>query len=149
MNRINYWAVGAAAVVTLVASSVYYMVFGGVWASLRGVPTAAPQPWELAGQLGRNLVEVLVMAVLLSRLQIRTRREAAGFGLLVWLGFQAMMIAGSVLHESYPVGLYVLHVGDALMTTLLVVLILSTWRRGRQATDGPGQAVTVSCRRIR
>lgn len=128
MNRINYWAVGAAAVATLVASSVYYMVFGGVWASLRGVATAAPQPWELTGQLGRNLIEVLVMAVLLSRFQIRTRREAVGFGLLVWLGFQAMMIAGSVLHESYPVGLYVLHVGDALMTTLLVVFILSTWR---------------------
>ncbi|MET7337064.1 hypothetical protein [Nonomuraea sp. NPDC005650] len=50
---------------------------------LRGVATAAPQPWELAGQLGRNLVEVLVMAVLLSRFQIRARREAVGFGLLV------------------------------------------------------------------
>jgi Protein of unknown function (DUF1761) len=50
-------------------------------------------------------------------------------GLLVWVGFQAAAVAGSVLHENYPLGLYLIHVGDALQATLLMALILTAWRR--------------------
>jgi hypothetical protein len=50
--------------------------------------------------------------------------------LLVWFGFEAMAVVGSVLHEDYPLGLYLIHVGDALQATLLMALILTAWRRG-------------------
>jgi Protein of unknown function (DUF1761) len=53
-----------------------------------------------------------------------------GVGLVVWLGFQAMAVLGSVLHEQYPLGLYAIHIGDALATTLAMALILGAWRRG-------------------
>ncbi|WP_214327728.1 DUF1761 domain-containing protein [Nonomuraea sediminis] len=139
--RVNYWAVGAAAVTTLVASAVYYIVFGGVWASLRGVAPAPPHAWELVAQLGRNVLEIVILAVLLNRLQAGTRRQAFGYALLIWLGFQAMMIAGSVLHEGYPIGLYLLHVGDALMTTLLATFILTL--RFRRAGAAPGRAAVI------
>ncbi|WP_433323259.1 DUF1761 domain-containing protein [Spirillospora sp. CA-294931] len=135
MIRINYWAVGAAAVAMLVASSVYYSVFGGVWSSLRGEPTTRPELWEAAAQLGRNVVVVLALAALLSRLRVGTLPGALGLGVTVWLGFQAMAVAGSVLHEDYPAGLYVLHIGDSLMCTLLAVAILAAWR---PAASGAG-----------
>ena len=51
-------------------------------------------------------------------------------GLLVWFGFEAMAVAGSVLHEDYRLGLYLIHVGDVLQATLLMALILTAWRRG-------------------
>jgi hypothetical protein len=34
-----------------------------------------------------------------------------------------------VLHEQYPLGLYAIHVGDALLATLTMTLILGLWRR--------------------
>jgi hypothetical protein len=129
--RINYWAVLVAAVATLIASSVYYTVFGSVWQSLLGDAGggAPPEAWEIAGQFARNVVEILVLATLMRWLRITAWREAVRLGLLVWAGFQALAIVGSVLHEHYPVGLYVLHTGDALMTTLIAVSVLVAWRR--------------------
>ena len=63
----------------------------------------------------------------------------------MWFGFQAMAVAGSVLHEGYPLGLYLIHVGDALQATLLMALILTAWRRGRrQAVDTSSAAFTTS-----
>ncbi|WP_433510676.1 DUF1761 domain-containing protein [Nonomuraea sp. CA-143628] len=130
--RTSYWAVVGAAVVTLFASAVYYTVFGGVWVRLSGGTAAtSPQAWEIAAQFGRNVIEMLVLATLMSWLRIATWTGALRLGLLVWGGFQALAIAGSVIHEHYPVGLYVLHVGDALMTTLIAVSILVRWSRPR------------------
>jgi hypothetical protein len=131
-RRVNYPAVVVAAVVSLVASATYYIVFNGVWLSLRGIHDATasrPQAWEIAGQFGRNLVVALALAYLLNRLGPRSVHGALPVAVLVWMGFQATAIAGSVLHEHYPVGLFILHNGDALMTTLIMTLILSTWRR--------------------
>ncbi|NUR87427.1 MAG: DUF1761 domain-containing protein [Nonomuraea sp.] len=131
MNKVNYWAIAVAAVITLLASSVYYTVFGGLWQSMRpdAAAASAPQAWEVIGQLGRNVVEILVLAVLMRRLNITTWLAAVRLGLLVWVGFQAIAVAGSVLHENYPVGLFALHIGDALMTTLIAVSVLAAWRR--------------------
>jgi uncharacterized protein DUF1761 len=113
-----------AAFATLVASAIYYAVFGTVWQRLRGGASTTPEPWAIAVQLGRNALVAFVLATLLRRLSITSRRDALRLGVLVWLGFQAMEVLGSVLHEHYPFGLYLLHVGDALMTTLIMALIL-------------------------
>jgi hypothetical protein len=88
-----------------------------------------PGAWEIVGQVARNVVEAVVLATLLKWLKVETVRRALRVGLLVWLGFQAMAVLGSVLHEQYPFGLYLLHTGDALMTTVITVLILGRWRR--------------------
>ncbi|ONI89574.1 hypothetical protein ALI144C_04295 [Actinosynnema sp. ALI-1.44] len=113
-----------AAVSTILASTLYYMIFGEVYQQLRGGVNATPDPWAIAVQLGRNFLVAAVLATLLHRLAITTRRSALGVAALVWLGFQAMAVLGSVIHEQYPWGLYVLHIGDALLTTLVMTLIL-------------------------
>jgi len=61
-----------------------------------------PQPWQMVGQLGHNLVIAFALAYVLARLEVRTRKDALRVGLLVWVGFEAMAVAGSVLHEGYP-----------------------------------------------
>ncbi|MFC3764479.1 DUF1761 domain-containing protein [Tenggerimyces flavus] len=65
-----------------------------------------------------------VLATLLARLRVATRAAALPTGALLWLGFQAMAILGSVIHEGYSFGLYVLHTGDALLTTMIMALIV-------------------------
>ena len=132
----NYWAVLVAAVTALVTSALWYVAFGSAWLRLRGVdPGTAevtPQLWQMVGQLARNLVVAFMLAHLLRWLEVATWKRALQVGLLVWFGFQAMAVAGSVLHEGYQLGLYLIHVGDALQATLLMALILGAWRRDVQ-----------------
>jgi hypothetical protein len=71
-------------------------------------------------------------------------KGALRVGLLVWFGFEAMAVVGSVLHENYPLGLYLIHVGDALMATLIMALILGAWRRDAQRDVQPGSATVTS-----
>ena len=133
-TRVNYWAVLVAAVAVLVTSALWYVVFGNAWLRLRGIdPSTAqmtPEAWQMAGQFARNLVVATVLAQLLRRLEVATWKRALQVGLLVWFGFEAMAVAGSVLHEGYPLGLYLIHVGDALQATLVMALILGAWRGG-------------------
>jgi hypothetical protein len=39
-----------------------------------------------------------------------------------------------VLHENYPLGLYALHVGDALMTTLIMTTIIGAWTHKKESS---------------
>ena len=65
-------------------------------------------------------------------------------GLLVWLGFEAMAVVGSVLHEGYPLGLYLIHVGDALQVTLVMALILGAWGRDARRDVEIGPSASTS-----
>jgi hypothetical protein len=139
----RYWAVlGLAALLPMIASTVWYIVFGHAWLTLRGIdPDTAdttPAAWALVGQYVRNLVVVVVLASLMRRLEVTTVAEALRLGLLVWFGFEAMAIVGAVLHEDYPLGLYAIHTGDALLATLVVTLVLGTYSR-RNVAGGSGQ----------
>jgi hypothetical protein len=133
-TRVNHWAVLVAAVTALVTSALWYVVFGNAWLTLRGIdPSTAegtPPLWQMTGQFARNLVVATVLAHLLRWLEVTTWRHALQVGLLVWFGFEAMAVVGSVLHENYPLDLYLIHVGDALQATLLMAFILGAWRRG-------------------
>jgi Protein of unknown function (DUF1761) len=146
--KLSYWAVATAATASLVASAAYYTVLGGTWLRLRGIhpgtATLTPQAWQIIGQLGRNLIIAAVLAYFLRRLKAATWKDAVRIGLLLWFGFEAMAVAGSVLHEGYPLGLYAIHVGDALLATLVMALILGTWHRtrGQQAKDSPATSIT-------
>ena len=122
----------AAALVPLVTASIWYTVFGEVWVELSGIdPAAAAQPGigEMLGQLARNVAVMLTMAVLISRLRVRTIGGSLAVAALVWFGFEAMAILGSVLHEGYPLPLYLIHVGDALQTALVMGLFIGLSRK--------------------
>jgi hypothetical protein len=141
MRKVNLWAVLVAALLALVASSVYYILLSPAWLELRGidpstVASSRPQVGEVMGQLARNLVVAYVLARFALAFQITDWKGAARLGLWAWLGFQAMAILGSVLHEGYPWGLYAIHVGDALMSTLVMAVVVGVRRVPRPARRG-------------
>jgi hypothetical protein len=143
----DYRAVLLSAAAAMLASAVYYTVLGNAWLTLRGIDpgsaSATPSGWEIAGQLARNLVVAFVLAYLLRRLEAATWKDAVRVELLLWFGFEAMAVVGAVLHEGYPLGLYAIHVGDALMATLIMALVLSI-RRGEPRRSRGSRVLAIS-----
>ena len=89
-----------------------------------------PPAGELLGEFARNLVVAFVLAHFVVRSRGRRLEELLmQLGLWVWVGFQAMLLMGAVLHEKMPWMLYAIHVGDALVKTLVMAVILGVWRR--------------------
>jgi Protein of unknown function (DUF1761) len=71
----------------------------------------------------------LVIAYFVVRLGVGDWKNALQLGLWIWVGFQAMLLMGAVLHEHMPWTLYAIHAGDALVKTLLMTVILGVWRK--------------------
>jgi len=136
MRRVNYLAVGVAAIAAFVVGAVWYspLLFGEAYLKVRGIDPRAvaditPPAGELLGELARNLVVAFVLAHFVVRFGVARWKSALQLGLWVWVGFQAMLLVGAVLHEGMPWVLYAIHAGDALVKTLLMALILGAWRR--------------------
>jgi len=132
----NYWAIAVSAVVAFVVGALWYspLLFGKAYLQARGLSPDAmadmrPPAWEMIGELVKNLVVAFVLSYFVVRLDVADWKAALQLGLWVWVGFQAMLLMGAVLHEKMPWTLYAIHAGDALVKTLLVTLILGVWRR--------------------
>ena len=124
----------AAALAPLVTALIWYSIFGAAWLRLSGVdPKTALHPsiWPMLGQLGRNAVVVATLTTLARRLRAQSIRDLMALAALVWVGFEAMSVLGSVLHEGYPVQLYLIHIGDALQTTLVMATLIGMAQRRR------------------
>ena len=135
MLKINYWAVVAAAVAAFVVGAVWYspLLFGKAYMMLRGMNPDAmanmrPPAAELVGEFVRYLVVAYVLARFVVLLGVADWMGAVRLALWVWIGFQAMLLGGAVIHENMPVKLYAIHAGDALVKTLFMTVILGVWR---------------------
>jgi hypothetical protein len=120
-----------ATVAAFVLSFVWYMAFGGRLAELSpayAADNAGASGTAAALELLRSLVLAAVLAVLAARVGADTWLEGAGLGLLAWVGFPLVLLAGSVLHERYPWRLAAIHLGDWLLKLLVVAAIVSAWR---------------------
>jgi Protein of unknown function (DUF1761) len=123
-------SIGVAAVAAFVVSSLWYMLLGRRLAALSPAYATGARPSGpvVALELLRSLVVAAVLAVLAARSDTDTWLEGAGLGLLVWVGFPLVILAGSVLHEQYRWQLAAIHQGDWLLKLLLVAAIVSAWR---------------------
>ena len=136
MLKSSYLALVLAAVVAIVVGPVWYspLLFGRAYMELRGMNPGAvadmrPSAGELLGEFVRYLVIAFVLSHFVTRLGVGDGKSAVQLGLWVWVGFQAMLLMGAVLHEKMPWMLYAIHAGDALVKTLLMTVILGVWRR--------------------
>jgi hypothetical protein len=132
----NHWAIAVSAVVAFVVGALWYspLLFGKAYLQVRGLSPDAmadmrPPAWEMIGELVKNLVVAFVLSYFVVRLDVADWKGALQLGLWVWVGFQAMLLMGAVLHEKMPWTLYAIHAGDALVKTLVVTVILGVWRR--------------------
>jgi hypothetical protein len=136
MPKTDYWAIVVTAVVAFVLGALWYspLLFGKVYLEVRGMSPGAmahvrPAAGELIGEFAKNLVVAFVLAHFVVRLGVGDWKSALQLGLWVWVGFQAMLLMGAVLHEKMPWMLYAIHAGDAFVKTLSMTVILGVWRR--------------------
>ena len=130
MIDLNYAAIVAASVAVFVVSSVYYVLLSGRLAELSPVyaDTSRPAAWKIAQEPVRALVTAIVVAGLTRLLGIVDLAGAVQLAIALWIGFPAMLLAGSVIHENVPPMLAAIHAGDWLLKLLIVGVLVSLWR---------------------
>lgn len=134
MLEINYLAIVVVVVAAFVVSSGWYIIFGNEWAKQRGLDEKAavdmqkPESLKMLGELVRSFVVAFVISYLLVQLDIINWIVAAQLGLLLWIGFPAVLLAGSVMWDNVPWKLAAIHGGDWLVKLLLMAVILGVWR---------------------
>jgi hypothetical protein len=132
MSDINFLAVGVAAIAVFFVSFAWYSVFGAAMAEL--VPSASeatsgarPPLWQIALELVRSLIVGTVVAGLAAGVGVDTWTGGILLGLALWVGFPAVLLAGSVLWDKVPVRLAAIHGGDWLVKLLVITTIVSVW----------------------
>ena len=137
MNLSSFARLLLAALAAFIFSGLYYgLVVGATWRELSGASDAAGAMalWQPLAQFARNLVVAAALTVVFRRASITSLRSAIGLSTVLWLGFQAMAIAGSVIHEQYPLALYAIHTVDQLGTMLVMAFCLVfRWTPRRQS----------------
>jgi len=103
--------------------------------------------WQALTLLVRHFVVAFALAYLVARLGIVGWKSALQLGLLLWIGFPAVLLAGSVIHDNVPWMLAAIHAGDWLVKILLMTVILGVWRRSK--TRGMIQKSTTPSKRLR
>ncbi len=130
--QINYLSVVTAAIVTLVASSIWYIAFAKQWRQLGSTNAAVdnarrPEPLKMLGEVARNLVLAFVLAYLIVHLGALAWSGALLLGFLLWIGFPVILLSGSIMREDYPWKLAAIHAGDWLIKLILISLIIGLW----------------------
>ena len=130
MPAVNPLPVAVATVVAFLLSGGYYAALGSRLARLS--PAYAEPNGMSATTVVLELVRTAVVAVVLAGLVGVIGIDGLGPALLLavvlWVGFPAVLLSGSVLHEAVPPLLATIHAGDWLLKLLVVTGILGVWR---------------------
>ena len=130
MIPLNYLSIVVAAVAVVVFAAGYYIVLARRRATLS--PEAAsptrPAPWIMPFELVKSLIVASVVAGLVSLLRITNPLGGLALGLVLWIAFPLVLLAGSVTHENVPWKLGAIHSGDWLGKLLIISLIVTAWQ---------------------
>jgi hypothetical protein len=136
----KYIVVVAVTFAAFVVSFFWYspLLFGNAYMELRGLDPAAvgtaPPIAKIASEIARTLVLALVLAHVVTRAGIKDWKSALGFGVVLWIGFPAVLLAGSVLWDDVPVLLAAIHSGDWLVKLLLMTTVFAVWHKRKNAS---------------
>ncbi len=118
----NWLAVAVAVVSAFVVSSVYYSVAGH-----EAGDGTRPKPWQVAAELGRSALVVIMLAVLVARMDLGLG-GAVLLGLAAWAAFPFVLLSGSVMWDKVAVRVAATHAGDWLLKLLIVSVVVGVWR---------------------
>jgi Protein of unknown function (DUF1761) len=129
MEHVNPVAVAVAAGVAFVLGGAYYGALGGRLARLAPVYAEGGRmgPATIVLELVRCLVLAVVVAGLAGAIGIAGLGPALLLAAALWVGFPAVLFAGSVLHERIPAALAAIHAGDWLLKLVVITGILALW----------------------
>lgn len=128
----SIWPIVAAAIAASLIGYVWYhpRVFGTLWMRLNNV---SPEMAERGARrrhlytalgLVANLVAAGILRMLLGGAGMTSVPNAARIGFLLWLGFVAPILLGSVLWEHRSVSLYLINAGYWLVALIAMSIIL-------------------------
>ena len=126
---VNYLAILVAAIVTNIIGFLWYgPLFGKQWMKLSGISMPKGKKPSMAKPMVINFVASLVTAYVLSLFVVGgTISSAIATGFLIWLGFFAAIMLGSVLWEMKPFSLYLLNVVHWLIALEVMAIVLAAW----------------------
>ena len=136
MVHVNYVAVLVAALAVFVLGWLWYspLLFFKPWMRLRGLdPEAAMKSakmpvGKLVVEFARCFLLAYVIAGLVALLDIRSAPIAIHSGLMLWLGFPVVLLAGSVIWDNVPWKVAAIHAGDWLVKLVVIPLIICAMR---------------------
>lgn len=106
----------------------YYAVLGGRLAAARGDVPAKPSPGILAVEVVRCLVLAGVVTWLAGQVGVDTWAAGLLLGLVLWVGFPAVLWVGAIVHEKSPWRLAAIHAGDWLVKLLVLGTVVGLLR---------------------
>src|SRR5262245_19061041 len=116
-----------ATVVSFVLGAAYYAVLGARLAEGRGAAGAdvkAP-PWALVAEVLRCRVLAAVVTGLGTQTRVDGVTGGLVLGLVLWIGFPAVLWFGAIVHENVRWRLAAIHAGDWLVKLLVVGVVVS------------------------
>ncbi len=134
--QVNYLAVGAAALATIVIGALWYspLLFHKLWVQAHGYSEEkVEQMRKTAGRafvvsLFCYVVMAFVLAVLISYAGVSTIPQGALLGLLVWVGFLATLGMTAHMFSEKPLSTYLIDAGYQLVYAVVMGVILAAWR---------------------
>lgn len=124
----NVLAIAVAAVAAFAASGAWYGVLDKQLKNLSPAVEPKPMAMVVPVELARNLVLAIVLAGLVTAVDIEGLPGALLLGVVLWVGFPVVLLSGSVFHENVPWKLAALHAGDWLVKLLVISAIIGLWR---------------------
>ncbi|MFI7448571.1 DUF1761 domain-containing protein [Nonomuraea sp. NPDC049714] len=124
-------SVVTASIVVFVLSSAYYALLTPVEKRLLGERSPdrgdRPPPLKILLELARSLVVAAVIAGLARYAGLTGVWSVVVLGLVLWVGFPAVLLTGSMMWEKTPAATAALHAGDWLIKILVTSAIVGAW----------------------
>lgn len=133
LNQLNYVAILVAAILYFVVGALWYspLLFGKQWMAAVGFTDEDVQGGSAVIYLYPLLfyvIAAIVMALLVSALQITNVAEGIFLAGLGWLGFLLPSMGASMVFESRPTKLFLIYSGYHLVGFLILGIILTVWQ---------------------
>jgi hypothetical protein len=133
---INYWAVVAATLSSMVVGSIWYTprVFGRYWMKTTGVTPSNQAADAVIPIVVTLLVSFITAWVLAGAAFISQDFYGGSFlanslitGLVLWAGFTAARFVTHDAFDKRPSGLTILNISHELVTIVIMALIIGVW----------------------
>ncbi len=134
--QVNYLAVLVAALATIFIGALWYspLLFHKIWVKAHGYSEEkVEQMRKTAGRafivsLFCYLVMAFVLAVLVSWVGVASVPQGALLGLLVWVGFLATLGLTAHMFSEKRLSTYLIDAGYQLVYSVVMGVIVATWR---------------------
>jgi Protein of unknown function (DUF1761) len=134
--EINYWAVVAATLSSMVVGSIWYTpkVFGNYWMKAAGVTPSGDAKDAIRPILVTLVVSFITAWVLAGAAYISFTFYGGGFfinslvtGIVLWGGFTAARFITHDAFDGRPTGLTVLNIAHEFVTIVVMAIIIGVW----------------------